>query len=163
MNEFQLYLYHVVKRFVTRQQIVYAALCDLRPDLIAFLNGGVDDPDDLLALADRHRNVPQKGEWGDWQYFVHGVGCRLTHTETGEPLEWDLPDLRIFDRAWLYNYFEWYLENTGGLQTFHAVSQQDVFNALEVLKGFGLIKESSEVHYRLPEKSVEANSEIAVC
>src|SRR5688572_17128800 len=51
-----------------------------------------------LALRASERELTQSGVWHDrenseWRYFLHGSGCRLTHTQTGEPIDWDCPDV----------------------------------------------------------------------
>lgn len=55
----------------------------------------------------------QSGIWrGTWKHWAHGHGCRLTHLETGEPIEWDAPDLLAFDDSWFGNHLEWRIQQT---------------------------------------------------
>lgn len=59
-----------------------------------------------LALRSNERKLPQSGIWHDnenneWRYFLHGSGCRLTNVNTGEPIDWDCPDVNNYD-AWKF-------------------------------------------------------------
>ena len=56
-----------------------------------------------LALRATERELPQEGVWRDgenneWRYFLHGSGCRLTNIKTGEPIDWDCPDVNKYDK-----------------------------------------------------------------
>ena len=56
-----------------------------------------------LALRSNRRKLPQSGIWVDsenneWTYFLHGKGCRLVNVKTGEPIDWDCPDVNKYDR-----------------------------------------------------------------
>ncbi|MBC7812315.1 MAG: hypothetical protein H7175_14260, partial [Burkholderiales bacterium] len=56
---------------------------------------------------------PAVGLWGEnqeWEYLLHGGGCRLTHTVTQERIEWDASNLRRFDRGWFVNHLKWRLD-----------------------------------------------------
>jgi len=65
---------------------------------------------------------------GNWEYFFHGNGCLLTHQMTGEVIDWDAPNVKVFD-SWKFIYWlEWVIEtkpndlvrDVDGLQTFIA-------------------------------------------
>ena len=94
----------LLQRYVARQQLAADAMQHLRPDLwfqahqkewtAALLV-------ELKALQTQVAGIPQKGYWGEhdeWEYFFHGGGCRLVHTSTGEPIDWDAPNIRRFDK-----------------------------------------------------------------
>jgi len=56
-----------------------------------------------LALRASERALSQSGTWRDsanheWRYFLHGSGCRLTNLQTGEPIDWDCPDVQKYDK-----------------------------------------------------------------
>ena len=58
----------------------------------------------LYQIAKRasERNLPQYGIWRDsqqneWEYMLHGGGCHLKNIKTGEPIDWDPPDLNSYD------------------------------------------------------------------
>ena len=96
-------VYQRVKYFVQRQEIVLRALRYLRPEFVLYNRGMVS-----LAVAwPTFKRVEQVGIWGEWHYFLHGRGCRLTHMDTGERLEWDLGSLLRFDKSWFVNHLEW--------------------------------------------------------
>ena len=55
-----------------------------------------------LALRASERKISQSGVWLDkdnneWRYFLHGSGCRLINVKTGEPIDWDCPDVNKYD------------------------------------------------------------------
>jgi hypothetical protein len=59
------------------------------------------------------RQYPQRGTWGEndeWEYYLHGGGCLLTNKETGEPIDWDCPNLKSFDEFFFRTHLEWQLE-----------------------------------------------------
>jgi hypothetical protein len=102
----------LAKQFVARQGIVIGAIRSLRPH---FLLADRPDATEVRQAFEFSKIVPQLGTWGEdgeWQYFIHGRGCRLTHTVTGERLEWDAPDDKMFDRHWFMNWLEWRLAQT---------------------------------------------------
>jgi hypothetical protein len=102
-------VYSLIKRYVDRQQLVRNAIHDLRPDLLIVVDGNTR-LEELVQMTERHSGAPQSGQWGqlqEWSYFIHGRGCRLIHTTTREPIEWDAPDIRRFDRFWFMNYVTW--------------------------------------------------------
>ena len=73
----------------------------------------------LFQVAKRasERNLSQSGIWRDsedneWRYFLHGGGCRLTNTKTGEPIDWDCPDVNSFDRYKFFYHLEWQLSSS---------------------------------------------------
>jgi hypothetical protein len=92
MDELSSSTLRLVHRFVTRQEVVAQAISELRPDWR------------------KRPEVPFVGYWGEnneWKYRLHGVGCELTHIETGEPLEWDVYGLTTFDHFWFAYYVQW--------------------------------------------------------
>jgi hypothetical protein len=96
-------VYSLVTRFVQRQKLALAALSEIRPDLL----GGPGKP---VRPSKEDIKSTQSGYWGrdkEWRYFLHGRGCRLVHTVTGEPIEWDAPDVQRFDPHWFVNWLNW--------------------------------------------------------
>jgi hypothetical protein len=103
MNIVQRAIYSLVKRFVERQQLVFDIIKELRPYLV---NTGTRRPDRVSLRK------TTSGYWGidhEWEYFMHGGGCKLTHTVTHEVIEWDAPDLQRFDPYWFTNWVSWFL------------------------------------------------------
>jgi hypothetical protein len=126
-------IYEAIARFIERQKLVAQAMSDFGLDLdmvaqyqaIAWVSSvshiieDVEKPLDLfpegsvLHAVSEHAErvkVPQEGRWKDmegevWGYYLHGGGCRLTHTHTGEPIDWDCPNVLVFD-PW---FFQWHL------------------------------------------------------
>jgi hypothetical protein len=73
----------------------------------------------LFQVAKRasERNLSQSGIWRDnenneWRYFLHGGGCRLTNVKTGEPIDWDCPDVNSYDRYKFLHHLEWQLTSS---------------------------------------------------
>ncbi len=110
----------LVKLFVERQAIVLDTMRDLRPDIIMqiekrdnseFWAGWTRESWQAFVLENIRK--PATGYWGDnneWAYFLHGGGCRLTHTKTGEIIQWDAGSLRRFDWHWFVDYLNWLLK-----------------------------------------------------
>ena len=74
---------------------------------------------ELFQVAKRvsERNLSQSGIWQDyenneWQYFLHGGGCRLTNRKTGEPIDWDCPDVNSYDKYKFLHHLEWQLSSS---------------------------------------------------
>jgi hypothetical protein len=109
-------MYSLIWEYVDRQQIALQALNQLRPDLIFFSHRTAADDEnedeaflqEFIRLNRLYTNVPYNGEWEEWEYVIHGMGIRLIHTVTKQPIEWDAPNVLCFDRYWLVNYLEWY-------------------------------------------------------
>jgi hypothetical protein len=106
-------VHSLIKLFVERQLIVLEAIRDLRPDWIIRAEGRIKNEfsyDEWLKLVQKYNQNPYIGLWGinnEWEYYLHGMGCRLKHTTTREPLEWDLGNLHVFDKNWFFNYVQW--------------------------------------------------------
>lgn len=146
-----------IEIYVRRQTVVLAAMRELRPDIVARSRGELDGQQ-VAALTRRYYRSPQVGKWGEqqWNYFVHGGGCRLNHVVTGEPIEWDAGDLRRFDRYWFLHHLVWSFEHdkdqdTAALQQAVEVSGQSVqdfiFTRLEELRQAGALSEP-DTQYR---------------
>ncbi len=105
----------VILMYVERQAIVKTALQELCPEIIEYkLTNDHDKYMDFLSTP--HPNRRSSGFWGDqkqWDYFVHGFGCWLTHTITGEPIDWDAPDVNVFDYYKFERYAIWFNNLTG--------------------------------------------------
>jgi hypothetical protein len=74
---------------------------------------------ELFQVATRasERNLSQSGIWQDhenneWQYFLHGGGCRLINRKTGEPIDWDCPDVNSYDKYKFLHHLEWQLSSS---------------------------------------------------
>lgn len=109
-------VYKLVTQYVTRQELVLAAITELRPDILSLAKGETNE--ELLQMVKQYANVPQVGRWGpdkEWSYFIHGGGCRLIHTLTQEPIEWDAPNVRECDRFWFMNYLIWWLTQASSM------------------------------------------------
>lgn len=92
------------KEFVERQQIVKSALMELRPDFFV-------QPGQVYQRPTKEQLKGKfTGKWGvnqEWEYKVHGRGCRLIHIDTLEPIEWDSPEVNRFDPSWFIQWLEW--------------------------------------------------------
>ncbi len=178
MTAIQSAVYALVQRFVQRQTIVLDALRDLRPDLIMRVENRDNaefwerwTQETWLAFVKEHvrRSTGEWGENNEWEYFLHGPGCRLTHKITKERLEWDLGSLRRFDKNWFLNYLLSLLDqntNDEALATIRAwYESQEIVNPrnepsyylwreailpiLEQLQEMRLLSQQGEVGYVL--------------
>lgn len=94
----------LVEHFVRRQRLVLELIRDVRPHLLSA--APVRPPKEVMAAT-------SKGTWGsegEWRFHMHGLGCKMVHILTGEPLDWQPPDLKRFDvycfQAWLGWYWD---------------------------------------------------------
>ena len=128
--------------FIERQKLVAQALVELGLDLnevaeyksAAWSSGSNLEGDNshissvrpenarmqkLFQMAKRasERNLSQSGIWrvnenNEWEYFLHGGGCRLTNRKTGEPIDWDCPDVNSYDKYKFLHHLEWQLSSS---------------------------------------------------
>jgi hypothetical protein len=109
-------VYSLIKLFVERQSIVLEAIRDLRPDWIIRAEGRISkefSKSEWQKFVLKYARSPQLGFWGkdnEWEYFLHGIGCRMKHTTTGEPLDWDLGSLQTFHKWTFFYYVQWLIE-----------------------------------------------------
>jgi len=125
-----------IAHFVGRQKVVAQAMQDLDIDLddvgrwgaAVWSQQGIQEPlsplpdmssDEARELwravqrARTRRPVAQHGTWGDsgvWVYYLHGKGCRLHNTLTGEVIDWDCPNVEAFNPYFFINHLRWRLE-----------------------------------------------------
>lgn len=123
LDDFADIVCNLMAHFVLRQQLVVLAMLDLHPG--ALRQGqehilGVELKPYLEAYRERRSKLSpgesfQIGVWkNDWEHFVHGIGCKLTHIHTREPIEWDGPDPQAFDLHWFSHHLAWRTENERG-------------------------------------------------
>lgn len=131
-------LYHAITHFIERQKLVAQAMVDLGLDLgevgcygvlawaadlpsdWAIIQFGAEKiPEDHKLYSMRKRvealQLPDKGVWVDpdgneWEYYLHGRGCRLTNTLTGEPIDWEC-NVPAFETWFFLQYLEWQLNS----------------------------------------------------
>jgi hypothetical protein len=132
----------LVKIFVERQQLVLAALLELRPGwpIMYRFNQFTNEEEQVKAVMQTLSNPPS-GLWGDenqWQYGTHGGGCLLVHTITGEPLEWDAPEVDVFDRYWFGDWVRWYAK-TNHIESLVDVDNDTIHQALLEMECKGLL------------------------
>jgi hypothetical protein len=155
----------LLRRYAARQQLAADAMQQLRPDLwfqthqeewTAALLG------ELKALQAQAAGIPQKGSWGEhdeWEYFFHGGGCRLVHTSTGEPIDWDAPNTHRFDTFWFLNYLQWVLAHEPAnpalltiqaeLGQYHNSLREFTFGLLDQLQALGFLIHEQDNKYVL--------------
>jgi hypothetical protein len=129
LSSLQSSVFSLVKRFVARQVVVLDAMRDLRPDIIMPLeNRG--DAELWSKLRIEYSKKSQVGYWGEcdeWEYFLHGGGCRLTHRQTGEKIQWDAGDLNLFNVDWFVDYLQWLLaqpDDNGDITSVRSILQE---------------------------------------
>src|SRR5258706_3147711 len=142
MDALQAAVFHLIERFVQRQQIPFEVIQKFRAHLV--------DSTKLRSTSKEYISATGRGYWGqanEWQYSLHGGGCRLTHTITGEVIDWDAPDLNRFDPYWFVGWLQWYLsQNTNDQDAriiLMAINAQDgqfrnrIFDILEQIHQVG--------------------------
>lgn len=112
----------IIRYFLERQKLVARAMLDIHPGPLRMASThilGIEvEPycQRWLEKIDTDENFYrnwQSGIWRDeWKHWAHGHGCRLTNLVTGEPIEWDAPDLEAFDQNWFWNHLEWRIQQT---------------------------------------------------
>ena len=105
LNAQQQQMVEYINLFLARQKLVFQALLDIRPGLL--ISVGILKPED----RPKHGSLSDTGSWGEnqeWKYFRHGLGLRLFHTVTEEPIEWNASNEQTFDRYWFSNWLYWY-------------------------------------------------------
>ncbi len=87
----------------------------------ADLLAGFAESDDLerrswyeVAKRATERNLSQSGIWIDkdrneWEYYLHGQGCMLVNKLTGEPIDWDAPDVKSYKLFFFWRHLIWQL------------------------------------------------------
>ena len=118
---------------------MHVAITELRPDKFLVYDTSVDDYE-MALLAKKYKDVPDVGIWvkyGTWEYFMHGGGCRLTSTVTGERLEWDVPHQDLFELEWFLNWFRWLRKCN---LDYASISDKEVYAAINHLQETGIIK-----------------------
>ncbi len=138
-------LYTVLLLFVQRQRIVYDLLKELRPDFLINLDALTESElDEFVDMTIKYQHIPGSGFWGqdnEWEYWIHGRGCQITHVVTQERIEWDTIDPLVFDRYWFTNYVDWFKEKTGYLSevdtTNYLVEEMNEFVTMGLIEPVG--------------------------
>jgi hypothetical protein len=136
-------LFTLVERFVQRQHLVVEAIKEIRPDLLSEHIGGETKP----RPPKEYIRATQAGDWGknkEWDYFIHGGGCRLIHKVTKEPIEWNAPDINKFDPYWFCNWVQWLLS-----QSTEDESEKEIVFTLESRLKSQDIKEMRKIVFEL--------------
>jgi hypothetical protein len=142
LTETQSAVFALVRRFVERQQLVFDALMDLRPHFVIYADHRTKLTDkegqEVSRLRLKYYRSSPSGYWGtdnEWEYYVHGGGCRLTHTVTKEPLDWDAPNIYRFDKFWLVSYLEWLFQQQTDDEWVHILKMQFAERSVSLQKG----------------------------
>ena len=143
MNGIQSAVHSLASSFVQRQNFALAALREIRPDLL---------DENRIRPTKEYIKSTQSGYWGEdkeWRYFIHGRGCRLIHRVTGEPIEWDAPEVQRFDPYWFVNWLDWLLAQEDRSEAIRIIETQCkehsedvktlVFNVLDQLQQAGVL------------------------
>jgi len=106
-------LLDAISYYMERQKIVAQALTDLGFDINTHWDQNDEWTWEEIEKWDAHAyKIPQKGIWIDsdnneWEYFVHGRGCKLINIKTREPIEWDAPKLDTFTPDFFHDNLFW--------------------------------------------------------
>lgn len=110
LTPLQAIVYDLARRYVERQRLCRLVLQEIRPDLIS------DDGPPLPRASREYAHRTQIGTWGDggeWNYHIHGGGCRLINKQTQEPLDWWDPNITRFDAQSLAYWVAWLAQTNG--------------------------------------------------
>lgn len=113
LNKIQLTILRLLETFITRQYLVFTAMQEIAPDKLYDIPRAMIESEIDGVL--RHIPKPRPdycGSNNEWKVWVHGIGCKLTNVESGEPIEWDAPDTQVFDAYWFSNWLTWHLKNS---------------------------------------------------
>jgi hypothetical protein len=102
-------LYDAIAYFLARQRLVIRAVADQ----------GIEPSEIGSGVSDWHGKSPQRGKWGEWGFLFHGSGCRLTHPQTREAIDWNGPDIDSFDTYFFIEHLEWRLTQKHYLPLLH--------------------------------------------
>lgn len=147
-------LLKLVIRYVERQALVQKTIHKLRPDLLARDDESMS-LNEIIKLAETYRDIPTTGIWKDtdhWHYTIHGRGCRLVNTKTGEPIDWTLPHLNEFYDEWFIIWLYWYIdmyETSNELKKLRDIDKEAIFKLLLELETEGFIRTVLPNHFRL--------------
>lgn len=161
VDRLQTAIHELIKNFVQRQSVVLEALRELRPDMIMRIEAQ-GSPKERAELRQKYAREPGIGYWGEnneWAYRLHGTGCHLTHTKTGEVIGWDVGSLKRFDWHWFVDYLEWLLNtdsenddvkvirsNLPSSEINRDILRKFVFPILQQLQESGVIKPAQATH-----------------
>jgi len=115
--EIRVALVNLIFDYVQRQQLVVQAMVHFRPDLIRGLEIdkilGINLEEEYKFFLEHYlgNDAIFNGIWRDeWQYYLHGYGCKLTNLKTKEPLEWDAGHPQSFYLGWFATHLEWRIQ-----------------------------------------------------
>lgn len=97
----------LLRRFVARQRLVMELIQSVRPHLLSREDSTTARP------AKEVMSATARGDWGplgEWCFHMHGSGCKMVHRLTGEPLDWQAPNIRRFDVYCFLAWVTWYWE-----------------------------------------------------
>jgi len=136
----------LLREYISRQQLVYDILQELRPHFFAVHDKSVSGIDLVNLVRQGILHVPFTGTWqkyGTWKYYIHGAGCRLTNMISGEVIEWDTPHVTDFDLKWFMNWINW-VKNVN--HTYQSVTEDVVYNLLNQLEQEGVVERPRPSH-----------------
>ena len=156
MDDLQREVYLLLKQFVARQQIPFQMMRKHRRDF---------DFSQYLPIGDEYIEVKPLGAWeqdDEWDYFLHGAGCKVTHKISGEVIQWDARALNHFDVRWFVEWLVWRIKNqpddssalirnvlTENPNPY--VFRKEVADILETLEQSGKVQRIGETRYALVE------------
>lgn len=138
---------NLIVYFLERQQLVVLAMLEVSPVLLEMENANIPSIEltpYIEVFKERQANIrdPEKffrGIWKhDWEYRLHGIGCRLTHISTKEPLEWDAPNSETFRFDWFWEHLLWRIKNEqedpyvkASIEWLNSFSEAEIYNLLK--------------------------------
>lgn len=135
------FMRQLVQQYINRQQLVALAMLEVHPTPLKTMGSHVLGVEIAPYLDKWYEKIAinpnwQGGIWRySWRHWARGVGCELVHINTGEPIEWDVPDLMAFDEIWFWNHLSWRISNSKPQQWQHYYDQ--LYSLYDVLKARG--------------------------
>jgi hypothetical protein len=112
----------VIEVYLERQKLVARAMLDVHPQPLymcgTHILGEEIEPHVQRWLKKIETNDDFEHNWHDgiwqdeWKYHAHGLGCKLTHLETGEPIAWNAPHFDSYDQEPFMEHLEWRIVQT---------------------------------------------------
>ncbi len=104
-------LRNLIAYFVERQRLVILAMLDIHPVALK-IDGSRILNIDLTSYITAYQNTSasslSKGIWKEeWEYKVHGIGCKMKNIHNGEILEWDAPNPEAIRFEWFWQHLNW--------------------------------------------------------
>ena len=155
MTDFHHIMTGLIRHYIVRQRVIPRALLDISPRHLFMVNDESFKKTlrTYIELYDSNINSMQNlniqsGAWQEWRYWIHGIGCKLVHVQTSEPLEWDVPELNGFRFDWFWEHLLWRLnhERDDNFVKEYVTSEYSQYSEMQI---FTRLSESGIIYTRI--------------